>query len=54
MFRILRAFAWLRWRMLLNSLERQRRRDALERFSHRRRAAGPTIAAIAVPLGARR
>jgi hypothetical protein len=33
MFRILRAFGWLRWRVLLNSLERHGGRDALERFS---------------------
>src|SRR5688500_5526710 len=33
MFRILRAFAWLRWRILLNSLERHGARDTLERFS---------------------
>lgn len=33
MLRILRAFAWLRWRILLNSLERSGSRDALARFS---------------------
>jgi hypothetical protein len=33
MLRILRAFAWLRWRVLLNSLERRGSRDAIERFS---------------------
>ena len=33
MLRILRAFAWLRWRVLLNSLERHGGRDAIERFS---------------------
>lgn len=33
MFRILRAFAWLRWRILMNSLERGGARDALQRFS---------------------
>lgn len=33
MFRILRAFAWLRWRVLLNSLERTGARDRLERMS---------------------
>ncbi len=33
MLRILRAFAWLRWRMLLNSLESTGARDTLERFS---------------------
>lgn len=33
MVRILRAFAWLRWRMFVNSLERTESRDLLERFS---------------------
>ena len=31
--RILRAFAWLRWRVLMNSFERHGGRDAIERFS---------------------
>jgi hypothetical protein len=31
--RILRAFVWLRWRILLNSLERRGSRDVVERFS---------------------
>ena len=33
MLRILRAFAWMRWRLLVNSLERTGARDTLERFS---------------------
>jgi hypothetical protein len=33
MFRTLRAFAWLRWRVLMNSLERRGTRDVVERFS---------------------
>ena len=33
MWRILRAFAWLRWRMLINSMEKTGARDTLERFS---------------------
>lgn len=33
MLRILRAFAWLRWRILVNSLERSTSRDLVERFS---------------------
>jgi len=33
MWRTLRAFAWLRWRMLINSMEKTGTRDALERFS---------------------
>jgi len=30
---ILRAFVWMRWRVLMNSLERTGARDRLERFS---------------------
>ena len=33
MLRILRAFAWMRWRALMNALERTSARDTLERFS---------------------
>jgi hypothetical protein len=33
MLRILRAFAWLRWRVFMNSIEKTGARDALERFS---------------------
>lgn len=33
MLRILRAFAWMRWRIFVNSLEKTGARDALERFS---------------------
>jgi hypothetical protein len=33
MFRTLRAFAWMRWRVLVNSLERMGGRDRLERLS---------------------
>jgi hypothetical protein len=46
MIRILRAFAWLRWRTLLNSLERRSSRDVLERFSIAVEQLAPTIAAI--------
>src|SRR5829696_10211623 len=46
MIRILRAFVWLRWRTLLNSLERRTSRDALERFSIAVEQLAPTIAAI--------
>ena len=46
MIRILRAFVWLRWRTLLNSLERRSSRDALERFSIAVEQLAPTIAAI--------
>ena len=33
MLTTMRAFAWLRWRMFINSLERTGSRDMLERFS---------------------
>jgi hypothetical protein len=33
MLRILRAFGWMRWRLLMNSIERTGARDTLERFS---------------------
>jgi hypothetical protein len=33
MLRILRAFAWMRWRIFMNSLEKTGARDAVERFS---------------------
>src|SRR5688572_4025468 len=46
MIRILRAFIWLRWRTLLNSLERRSSRDALERFSIAVEQLAPTIAAV--------
>ena len=47
MLRILRAFAWLRWRMLVNSLERTGARDTLERFSLAIEKLGPIMAARA-------
>jgi hypothetical protein len=46
MWRILRAFAWLRWRVLLNSLERRGSRDVIERFSLAVEQLAPTIAAL--------
>ena len=46
MLRILKAFAWLRWRMLVNSLEKTGSRDALERFSLAIEKLGPLLAAI--------
>jgi hypothetical protein len=52
MVRILRAFAWLRWRMLLNSLERTGARDAVERFSLAIENLGPIMAAVLmIPSG---
>jgi hypothetical protein len=41
MIRFFKAFAWLRWRLLINGLKGGRRRDSVERFSR--------IAALAVP-----
>src|SRR5205085_9287024 len=46
MLRILKAFAWLRWRMLVNALERTGSRDALERFSIAIEKLGPILAGI--------
>ena len=46
MVRILRAFVWLRWRTLLNSLERRTSRDALERLSIAVDQLAPTMAAV--------
>jgi hypothetical protein len=46
MTRILRAFAWLRWRMLVNSLEKTGSRDTLERFSLAIEKLGPVLAVI--------
>src|SRR5688572_13103708 len=43
MFRILRAFAWLRWRVVMNALERTGARDTLERFSGAVEHLGPII-----------
>jgi hypothetical protein len=46
MFRILRAFAWMRWRVFVNSLERTGARDRLERFSIAAEQIGPIIAGL--------
>jgi hypothetical protein len=46
MLRILRAFAWLRWRMLLNTLERTGARDTLERFSLAIEKLGPIMVGV--------
>lgn len=43
MWRTLRAFAWLRWRTFLNSLERTGARDSVERFSRALEKLGPII-----------
>lgn len=46
MLRILRAFAWMRWRVLINSLEHTGARDTLERFSLAIEQIGPLIALV--------
>jgi hypothetical protein len=46
MFRILRAFAWMRWRVFINALERTGARDTLERFSLAVDKIGPIVAAL--------
>ncbi len=46
MLRTLRAFAWMRWRVLLNSLERTGARDTLERLSLAVEQIGPIIALV--------
>jgi hypothetical protein len=44
--RIFRAFLWLRWRVLINSLERTGARDTIERFSLATEKLGPIIALV--------
>ena len=52
MLRMLRAFAWLRWRMLINALDRSGSRDALQRFSLVIENLGPILAGILlIPSG---
>ena len=46
MGRIFRAFAWLRFRMLINSLEHTGARDTLERFSVATEKLGPIVAMV--------
>jgi len=48
MLNILRAFAWLRWRMLINSLEKTGARDTVERFSIAIEKLGPIMAAVLI------
>jgi hypothetical protein len=43
---ILKAFAWMRWRVLMNSLERSGARDIVERFSIAIEQLGPIMAAL--------
>ena len=52
MLTTLRAFAWLRWRTFINSLERTGSRDMLERFSVAIEQLGPVLAGIMlIPSG---
>ena len=52
MGRIFRAFFWMRWRVLVNSLERTGSRDTLERFSVAAGKLGPIVAMILlIPSG---
>lgn len=46
MGRIFRAFVWMRWRVLVNSLERTGSRDTMERFSIAVGKLGPIMAMI--------
>src|SRR6478736_6246528 len=46
MVRTLRAFAWMRWRMFINSLEKTGARDTVERFSIAIEKLGPIMAAV--------
>ena len=46
MRQILLAFLWMRWRVLVNSLERTSARDTLERFSVATDKLGPIIALV--------
>jgi hypothetical protein len=50
MTRIFRAFVWMRFRVLINSLERTSARDTLERFSVATEKLGPIVAlALLIP-----
>lgn len=52
MYATLRAFAWLRWRMFINSLEQTGSRDMLERFSLAIQKLGPILAGVLlIPSG---
>ena len=46
LLRIFRAFAWMRWRVFVNSLERTGARDTIERFSLAAEKLGPIMAAL--------
>ena len=46
MLRVLKAFAWLRWRMTMNAFDKTGGRDLLERFSLAIEQIGPIIAVL--------
>jgi len=46
MLRVLRAFAWMRWRVFVNSLERTGARDTIERLSLAVEQLGPIVAGV--------
>ena len=46
MLRILRAFAWMRWRIIVNTLELTTGRDVIERFSQALEQVLPIVAAV--------
>ena len=46
MLRVLRAFAWMRWRIFVNSLEKTGARDAVERFSLAIEHIGPILLTV--------
>src|SRR5919107_286818 len=46
MRRIFRAFLWMRWRLLINALERTSARDTLERFAIATERLGPIVALV--------
>ena len=50
MIRFLRAFAWLRWRLLLNSVRGSRRRDTFEQLSRLLALVVPAII-VAMSMG---
>jgi hypothetical protein len=52
MLRVLRAFAWMRWRVFMNSLEKTGARDMLERFSLAIEHIAPIVLALVMILGA--
>ncbi len=52
MLRLIRAFAWLRWRLLMNSLERTGSRDRLERLSRAAEQIGPIVMGLLLVPGA--